>query len=37
MEYQFERLGQVLHIELPYLEFAHVESSFNQKLNILNK
>ena len=37
MDYSFERLGQLLHVVLPYLEFSHVESDFNQKLNILNK
>jgi hypothetical protein len=37
IEYYFERMGQLLTINLPYVEFHHVESNYSQRVQLLNK
>jgi hypothetical protein len=37
IEYYFERMGQLLRISLPYVEFHHAESNFSQRVQLLNK
>jgi hypothetical protein len=37
MDYYFERMGQILTVNLPYVEFHHVESNYSQRVQLLNK
>ena len=37
MAYTFERMGQELNVTLPYIEFTHVESNFEQNVYIENQ